>query len=63
MEISKSNVLQAKLKTIGSKKASQVLKETKEGTEQNLFLSTNYGFKMLKHIGNRSLVQQRKQKF
>lgn len=37
MEISKSNILQAKLKTIESKKATQVFKKTKEDTEKKLY--------------------------
>lgn len=39
MEISKSNILQAKLKTVGSKKASQVFKKTKEDTEENFIFA------------------------
>lgn len=62
MKISKSNILQAKLKTIGSKNALKWFKKTKENTEKILFLSTSYGFKMFKHIGNRR-KQQRKENF
>lgn len=60
MKMSKYDLYKAIVKTIESLKSHyNYFKKTNKNTkEQNLFLSTNYKIKTLKHIGNRSIVQE-----